>query len=53
LKNDELDNLPPPSNVGMYDYEMSVKFAETAGNDFQGDTFDLTMIFTLNQDASQ
>ncbi len=53
LKNDVLDNLPPPSNVGMYDYEMGVKFAESAGNDFQGDIFDLTMLFTLNQDASQ
>lgn len=53
LKNDELDNLPPAPNVGMYDYEMGVKFSEDAGNDFQGDTFNLTMIFTLNQDSSQ
>ncbi|MFA4871592.1 MAG: TasA family protein [Patescibacteria group bacterium] len=53
LKNDVLDNLPPPVNMGMYDYEMGVKFANEAGNDFQGDIFDLTMIFTLNQDASQ
>lgn len=53
LKNDELDNLPPAPNVGMFDYQMGVKFSELAGNDFQGDTFDLTMIFTLNQDASQ
>ena len=53
LKNDKLDNLPPVTNLMTPQFEMSVKFAETAGNDFQGDTFDLTMIFTLNQDASQ
>ena len=53
LKSDELDNLPPVPNLWIPQFEMSVKFAETAGNDFQGDTFDLTMIFTLNQDASQ
>ena len=35
------------------EYEFTVPFSETGGNDFQGDTFDLTMIFTLNQDASQ
>lgn len=54
LKNDTLDNLPAPGNGFALGYfEMGVKFSETAGNDFQGDTFDLTMIFTLNQDASQ
>jgi predicted ribosomally synthesized peptide with SipW-like signal peptide len=53
LKNDKLDNLPPVTNLMTPQFEMGVKFAETAGNDFQGDTFDLTMIFTLNQDASQ
>ena len=53
LKNDKLDNLPPVPNIAEPKFEMSVKFAETAGNDFQGDTFDLTMFFTLNQDASQ
>ncbi|MDI6860315.1 MAG: TasA family protein [Methanocellales archaeon] len=51
LKNDPLDNLPPVD--GWPDFELSVKFDENAGNDFQGDTFDLTMIFTLNQDSSQ
>ncbi|MEO0190928.1 MAG: TasA family protein [candidate division WOR-3 bacterium] len=51
LKNDKLDNLPAPDEETFY--IMDVKFAETAGNDFQGDTFDLTMIFTLNQDVSQ
>lgn len=29
--------------------DMSIKFDEDAGNNFQGDTFDLTMIFTLKQ----
>jgi len=53
LKNDKLDNLPPVPNLSEPKFEMGVKFAETAGNDFQGDSFDLTMIFTLNQDASQ
>ena len=51
LKNDKLDDLTPPNPWTTF--EMSVKFSELAGNDFQGDTFDLTMIFTLNQDASQ
>jgi len=53
LKEDELDNLPPVENTASSNFEMGVKFSEGAGNDFQGDTFDLTMIFTLNQDASQ
>lgn len=53
LKHDELDNLPPVPNTPFYYFEMGVKFDEDAGNDFQGDSFDLTMIFTLNQDASQ
>jgi len=53
LKNDKLDNLPAVPNSPPFSFRMSVKFAETAGNDFQGDKFDLTMIFTLNQDASQ
>lgn len=54
LKQVPVDNLPiPPLADGQQNFRLSVKFAETAGNDFQGDTFDLTMIFTLNQDASQ
>jgi len=53
LKNDKLDNLPPILESPEYKFQMSVKFDEDAGNDFQGDTFNLTMIFTLNQDASQ
>lgn len=28
---------------------MSIKFAETAGNELQGDTFDLTVYYTLTQ----
>ena len=53
LKTKKLDNLPPVPNSPEPEFQMSVKFDETAGNDFQGDTFNLTMIFTLNQDASQ
>lgn len=54
LKNDKLDNIPPPGGSYALGYfEMGVKFDELAGNDFQGDMFDLTMIFTLNQDVSQ
>jgi len=47
-----VDNLPPPDNL-QYSFSMNIKFNETAGNDFQGDTFNLTVIFTLNQDGSQ
>jgi len=36
-----------PNKVTQLD--MSIKFDENAGNDFQGDTFNLTMIFTLKQ----
>ncbi len=53
LKNHKLDNLPPVLNSPISHFEMSVKFAESANNDFQGDIFNLTMAFTLNQDASQ
>jgi predicted ribosomally synthesized peptide with SipW-like signal peptide len=52
LKRDPSDNLPPPNN-DQYTFRMTVKFDENAGNDFQGDTLNLIMIFTLNQDASQ
>ena len=52
LKQDPLVNLPspdmqPPTKITQLD--MSIKFDENAGNDFQGDIFDLTMIFTLKQ----
>ncbi|RLG29440.1 hypothetical protein DRN97_11865 [Methanosarcinales archaeon] len=47
-----VDNLPPPDTF-QYSFSMNIKFNETAGNDFQGDTFNLTVIFTLNQDGSQ
>lgn len=53
LKNTSLDNLPLVPNLSTPQFEMGVKFSESAGNDFQGDTFNLTMIFTLNQDVSQ
>ena len=47
-----VDNLPPPDTF-QYSFAMNIKFDENAGNDFQGDTFNLTVIFTLNQDSSQ
>lgn len=53
LRNDKLDNLPAVPNAPPFSFRMSVKFDNDAGNDFQGDTFNLTMMFTLNQDASQ
>ena len=46
-----IDNLLPP--YGVWHFEMKIKFDENAGNEFQGKTLDLTVIFTLNQDASQ
>jgi len=50
LKNSPLTGLPIPeqTNSGTY-FRLQVKFSEDAGNDFQGDTFNLTMIFTLKQ----
>lgn len=53
LKQDKIDNLPAVPNSPPFSFRMSVKFANDAGNDFQGDTFNLTIFFTLNQDASQ
>jgi predicted ribosomally synthesized peptide with SipW-like signal peptide len=51
LKMDPLINLPSPDTQPnkITQFEMIIKFDENAGNDFQGDTFDLTMIFTLKQ----
>lgn len=53
LKNDPLDNLPPVPNSPPFSFQMSAKFDEDAGNDFQGDSFIFDAIFTLNEDASQ
>jgi len=51
LKQDPLVNLPSPDTQphGITQLDIRIKFDENAGNDFQGDTFDLTMIFTLKQ----
>jgi len=51
LKQDPLDNLTPPD--GDTQFDLKLKFSEHAGNDLQGDTLTVTMIFTLNQDSSQ
>lgn len=48
LRIQEIDGLPPPNGTGDERLDMILKFSEDAGNDFQGDTFVLTMIFTLN-----
>ena len=54
LKQDPLDDLPASDDIEEeFQVRMRLKFDENAGNDFQGDTFNLTMIFTLNQDSSQ
>lgn len=48
LKTMPLSGLPlPKSGYQSASYVMSVKFAETAGNDLQGDRFNLTMSYTL------
>jgi hypothetical protein len=51
LKMDPLINLPSPDTQTnkITQFEMRIKFDENAGNDFQGDTFNLTIIFTLKQ----
>jgi len=46
LKNDPLTNLPP-CNTAIATFYMALKFSEDANNDFQGDTLDLTMIFSM------
>jgi predicted ribosomally synthesized peptide with SipW-like signal peptide len=54
LKVNGLDDLPMPgSGVQISDLNMTVQFNPLANNDFQGDTLDVTMIFTLNQHSSQ
>ena len=51
LKMDPLINLPSPDTQpnGITQLDIALKFDLGAGDDFQGDTFNLTMIFTLNQ----
>jgi len=45
LKKDPLLKLPPPDGTDGSRFEMSVRFDKNAGNQFQGDTFDLTMVY--------
>jgi predicted ribosomally synthesized peptide with SipW-like signal peptide len=51
LKMDPLINLPSPDTQpnGITQLDIELKFDLGAGDDFQGDTFNLTLIFTLNQ----
>ncbi len=54
LKQQGLDDLsPPPDDVGDERVTMYLVFSPDAGNDFQGDTLNMTLTFTLNQDSSQ
>jgi predicted ribosomally synthesized peptide with SipW-like signal peptide len=49
-----VDDLPlVQSGTQFGRLDMIVRFDPNAGNDFQGDTLNLTVVFTLNQDASQ
>jgi len=52
LKNDPIDDLPFPDGWQTR-FDMTLKFSEDAGSNFQGDTLNVTMIFTLNQHPSQ
>jgi hypothetical protein len=45
LKKDPLLNLPPPDGMNGSTFEMSVCFDRSAGNQFQGDTFNLSMVY--------
>ncbi|RJS75731.1 hypothetical protein CW707_05540 [Candidatus Bathyarchaeota archaeon] len=51
FKMDPLINLPSPDTQTnkITQFEMKIKFDENADSDFIGDTFNLTMIFTLKQ----
>jgi len=51
LKMDTLVNLPSPDTQtnGITQLDMKIMFDTSAGNDFQGDIFNLTIIFTLKQ----
>ena len=51
LNQNPLDDLTPPD--GNTQFEMRLKLHSSADNGIQGDTLNLTMIFTLNQDSSQ
>lgn len=52
LNQDPIDDLPPPDG-GNTQFKMRLKLHSSADNGIQGDTLNLTMIFTLNQDSSQ
>ena len=48
-----VDNLRPPNGTETTQLEMKIRFDPEAGNEFQGQTLNVTFIFTLNQDGSQ
>jgi len=39
--------LPDKGNTSEARFEMNVKFHPNAGNEFQGDTFNLAVLFSL------
>jgi len=49
LKQRTLSNLPLPGKGNIHEayFEMSVRFHQDAGNEFQGDAFNLAMLFSL------
>jgi len=49
LKKDPLTNLPLGAQDEVIHFEMTVRFSSLAGNDLQGDTLNVTMIFTVRQ----
>jgi len=53
LKYSGVDDLWPPNGDETTQLEMKIRFDPSAGNEFQGQTLNVTVIFTLNQDASQ
>jgi len=49
---DDLD-IPFPDNGPGNEFALAVCYDATAPNDYQGDTVEMTITFTLNQDSSQ
>lgn len=49
LHNDPLKSLPPPDGTLWTEFMIWLAFRSDAGNDLQGDTLYVTIMFTLNQ----
>lgn len=50
---DDVTTVPDANSESYTAVDMELEFNPNAGNDFQGDTLRLDMIFTFNQDSSQ